>query len=284
MGATELNPPEWFFREWNRTALLPARYAATLTLPGGSTSAHWNLRQFRIRAVLAGTVHLARGDRRVKASKNDLLIVPPGWQFRDVVPKRSDCCFLEIQMEAICSQGVPQHVFTRLDLPSVVPSADPKRLAAIAEACKGLAANSMSPRRRLLINPYLQELLTSYVLEGFRTGLLREKLSIPQWLYELRNLLDEEWKNNALNLEVLASRFKCSPSTLQHGFKQAFGTTISAYRIRQRIAMAVRILRLNPDLKAEAIARQCGYRSLSLFYRQFKQQTGCTPMDYHPRD
>ncbi len=274
-------PPEWFFHEWLRSAFLPSRYAAFVELAAGEERTHRELRQFRIRAVLQGRGFLRRGDSRVPVAGNDLCLLPPGWQFKDLASPREGLRFLEVQLEFICSQGTPECVFLRLDLPATVVFPQPDRLQQIATACRPIVAGRYGVRERLLINPYVQELLGTFILEGFRTGRLRERSAVAAWLYEARNLIERQWQNPHFTVEVLASRFARSPSSLQHAFRKAFGCSISEYRVRYRIAMACRILRLNPDLKTGYIARQCGYRSVSLFYRHFRAETGATPKTYH---
>ena len=62
-------------------------------------------------------------------------------------------------------------------------------------------------------------------------------------------------------------------------FKAAFGTTVAAYVLRQRINRATRLLR-STDLSVTEICHLCGFNWLGYFNAAFKRQTGMSPTQF----
>lgn len=65
-------------------------------------------------------------------------------------------------------------------------------------------------------------------------------------------------------------------------FKKAFGHTLNAHLIMERITQA-RCLLLTTDIPIVQVAYDCGFNSISSFNSAFLKFNGCTPRDYRKR-
>lgn len=95
---------------------------------------------------------------------------------------------------------------------------------------------------------------------------------------EVQHYLDERYAE-ALDLQVIAQRFKVSPYHLAHRFKAAIGCSPIHYLIRRRIGEAQSLL-INTELSVTEIAERVGYRRPSYFTTAFKRVVGMTPGRY----
>jgi len=62
-------------------------------------------------------------------------------------------------------------------------------------------------------------------------------------------------------------------------FRALSGTTFHKYLRRARIKNAITLM--EKGYKLTAVANLCGYNDFSTFYRNFKEETGCSPKQYH---
>lgn len=81
------------------------------------------------------------------------------------------------------------------------------------------------------------------------------------------------------NVEQLAQRFGVSRSTLFLRFRERFGRSPAQLLIETRLARA-KLLLETTALEAAEIARLCGYHRPEHFHRQFREQTGGTPLEW----
>ncbi|MCH4564253.1 AraC family transcriptional regulator [Halomonas sp. EGI 63088] len=98
---------------------------------------------------------------------------------------------------------------------------------------------------------------------------------------EVRRYIDERYAE-AIDLQVMAQRFKVSPYHLAHRFKAAVGCSPIHYLIRRRVGEAQSLL-INTPLSVAEIAEQVGYRHPSYFNTAFKRVVGVTPGGYRKR-
>lgn len=82
-----------------------------------------------------------------------------------------------------------------------------------------------------------------------------------------------------INVKIIASTFRITPSYLSAKFKQKYGMSMLEYINQVRINHAKELLR-SSDLSIESIYIQCGYISKTTFLRQFKKICGVTPATY----
>ena len=67
-----------------------------------------------------------------------------------------------------------------------------------------------------------------------------------------------------------------SHTTVNNAFRYELGTTVQQEIIRQRLALARRLLRETPDSAAE-VSAQAGFRNPQYFSKVFSEAFGATP-------
>lgn len=85
--------------------------------------------------------------------------------------------------------------------------------------------------------------------------------------------------NEDLNVELIASRVKLSPSYLGQLFRKEVGVSIVDYILEQRMEMAKHYL-LTGQYRNYELASKIGFRSYSYFCTLFKKYTGLTPNEF----
>ncbi len=80
-------------------------------------------------------------------------------------------------------------------------------------------------------------------------------------------------------IESTAHEVRMSRSNFQHLYKKYFGVSFIQDLINSRIEHA-KMLLVNTNLSSMDIARQCGYKHYTHFTRQFRKNTGITPLEY----
>ncbi|WP_281274449.1 bifunctional transcriptional activator/DNA repair enzyme AdaA [Mesobacillus subterraneus] len=85
--------------------------------------------------------------------------------------------------------------------------------------------------------------------------------------------------NKPLNRKKIAQKLGVSNNHLARLFKHYYGMTISEYIIELRMEEATRLL-THTDIEITEIALKAGVKSMSNFYKSFKERTGLTPKEY----
>ena len=120
--------------------------------------------------------------------------------------------------------------------------------------------------------------------ENWARGIQRETSSkqesqeIPPALIRVRRYLDADYRRIP-PLEELTAISAMSRSHLCHRFRECFGSTISEYVIRKRMAAAQRML-YEVTLRPGEIAEAVGYPDIYQFSKQFKKTFGVSPSSY----
>jgi AraC family transcriptional regulator len=81
----------------------------------------------------------------------------------------------------------------------------------------------------------------------------------------------------ALSIESLAGLLDMSPAHFARAFKGSFGRPPHAWVNGRRMAVALRVLRLEPDRPLAELAHELGFSSQSHFTAAFRAETGTTP-------
>ena len=81
------------------------------------------------------------------------------------------------------------------------------------------------------------------------------------------------------NIESSAHEVRMSPSNFQHLYKKAFGISFINDIIQSRIEYA-KLHLTQTDITVKGISELCGYNNITHFFRQFKDVTGMTPIEY----
>ncbi|MFU1857704.1 AraC family transcriptional regulator [Sphingobacterium sp. NGMCC 1.201703] len=84
--------------------------------------------------------------------------------------------------------------------------------------------------------------------------------------------------NKELSLPMVAAIMNMSKSTFSRFLKSATTLNFTDYLLDFRINMAVRLLK--EETPIADIVEQCGFNSISYFYRVFKKKKGITPIEY----
>ncbi|OOG17358.1 AraC family transcriptional regulator [Sphingobacterium sp. CZ-UAM] len=84
--------------------------------------------------------------------------------------------------------------------------------------------------------------------------------------------------NKELSLPMVAAMMNMSKSTFSRFLKSTTTLNFTDYLLDFRINMAVRLLK--EETPIADIVEQCGFNSVSYFYRVFKKKKGITPIEY----
>jgi len=101
---------------------------------------------------------------------------------------------------------------------------------------------------------------------------------VPPPLLRVRRQLDADYRRIP-PLDELAELAAMSRSHLCHRFRKCFGSSISEYVIRKRMAAAQRML-YEVNLRPGEIADAVGYTDIFQFSKQFKKTFGVSPSEY----
>lgn len=102
---------------------------------------------------------------------------------------------------------------------------------------------------------------------------------IDKRVFESELYLDEELSRN-----TLARDLKTNIRYVTLAIKQETGCSFTQYINNYRVARAITLMRdTNANHSVQQIALQCGYTTVSSFYRNFRLVTGHTPVAYLDR-
>ena len=100
-------------------------------------------------------------------------------------------------------------------------------------------------------------------------------------VYDIYEYIGGHYSEN-LTTDSLSRLFLVSKTQLYNVFKEISGMTVSDYITEYRITRAKDFL-INTDYSVEMIGQAVGYTNLSSFSRVFKEQAGCSPIQYRRR-
>ena len=113
---------------------------------------------------------------------------------------------------------------------------------------------------------------------------------INEHIYEPNKTLIEKAKdmltlnyNSEFNLKYISQEIGISESYFRRLFKQYYSLTPNEYIFKIRINRSMDLL-LQTNLDILEIAYEVGFKSLSNFYKYFKEQVGYTPKEYRKRN
>jgi AraC-like DNA-binding protein len=117
------------------------------------------------------------------------------------------------------------------------------------------------------------ELLASLCRSGEAFG---TSLTQPRWLMRVRDLLHDRFRDQDLELRLLAREARVHPASLTRAFRHAYGITPSDYLRTLRLQWSMQEVRAGERSLAE-IALEAGFADQSHFSRAFRRQFGTTP-------
>ncbi len=136
---------------------------------------------------------------------------------------------------------------------------------------------SEKTRSMIAIKGYLLILFTELsrgLAEGKEEVIKKSLKSIKK---ELFDYIKENFKD--CNLTVMAGHFHFHPVYLSNLIKREFGKNLKDLLMELRMEEVSHLLK-NTDMTIENIINEVGYTNNSYFYKIFKKQYGCTPVDY----
>lgn len=125
------------------------------------------------------------------------------------------------------------------------------------------------------VREYMKEVFTEAL--KMRDNLSRDKYS--RLLKEAQHYAEQNYSNNEISLNMVASHVGISPSYFSTIFRQETGSTFVEYLTGLRMEKAKELLRCTNKKTAE-IAYEVGYKDSHYFSYIFKKTQGLTPKDY----
>ena len=96
---------------------------------------------------------------------------------------------------------------------------------------------------------------------------------------QIKLLIENNLKNEGMDLEWVAMQMHFSTSYVRQIFKQQTGEALGEYLIRKRMEKAGKLLQ-KTGLNIQEVAEECGYGNQRYFARSFKKFYGCTPTQF----
>lgn len=100
--------------------------------------------------------------------------------------------------------------------------------------------------------------------------------TLSQLVIRFKQIVDEEWSDQALDLNKIADRLHCHRTTLTRVVLKEIGLAPSQYLSQIRLQHALELLS-NSNMTAAEISSVCGFSTPEYFSRKIKQLTGEPP-------
>lgn len=221
-------------------------------------------------------VHVVNGQTQL-LTEGSLVLIRPADQHKYE--------FLNNSGFEIINIGIPLTIFQRLcgylDVDRALfdsPPLSPLRIlsgAALRDAQKKLLENQgisdpeTSYRHMLSVFPYLVGLFLAMPEDGNR---------LPPWLSALLDQMERP-EHFIPGLPRMLALANLSQEHLTRSFRRHLGITPTEFINAKRLGYGAELL-LTRDLPILEVAAQCGFHSLSHFYRLFTQRYGCPPKEF----
>ena len=95
----------------------------------------------------------------------------------------------------------------------------------------------------------------------------------------LLNYTEQNFTDNNMSLDMIATQFNVHPTYISHFFKEYIGENFSDYIAKKRIEKAKELLR-STDLTVSEIAIKVGYANSAGLIKNFKKIENSTPGKY----
>lgn len=156
----------------------------------------------------------------------------------------------------------------------------------LSESIIGSAVRDRLEVKFAMIRMYSEYLINDTMshtsIEVLLLGLLANEKQFgrkrPEWLQDLREILNEYWADN-IRLNDLSSILNVHPVTISKYFTKYFSCTLGEYARRLKVNKSLSLIK-HGQLPLTEIALQCGFTDQSHFIRNFKRQTGLLPKQF----
>lgn len=118
----------------------------------------------------------------------------------------------------------------------------------------------------------------SYYTKKIISGIKEERKTYRPEIWNALVYIDENIEKR-LTLDVVAGELYLNPTYFSRIFKREIGTSFVDYVKNRKIEKAAQLLKETNET-IEGVALELGYSNSSYFIKQFKSQTGKTPMEY----
>lgn len=118
-------------------------------------------------------------------------------------------------------------------------------------------------------------------IQGFRQYQKKQDDHTEHSMDRIKKYIDEHFQED-IRREDLAELVYLNVDYMSRVFKKDTGVSISTYLIRARVEKAKALL-TESRMPVNAIAQYVGYSNFSYFTKMFKENTGCSPLEYRRR-
>ena len=274
--------PAHIAEAWGNCGLRPDS-AALHRGASNRTRRHGRSDVYRFWHVLAGRISGDFGSGPIVAGPGTGLILPPDRGYLVREESSSGGVVMLIALFRIVVAPGATNPLLQLRLPAAVASSDPATAATLCERIATLSPTWLrSWPLRLAMRPWLDQLLTAHLVDGFAAGVLDAGPPLPGWIADLRERAVWRLKDPdlcAANLHAIAGR---SREHVSRALRRHLGTGAAGLLRRLRVELAARLL-TQGDTSIGEIAERVGYRDQSLFCRHFRVEIGVTPSAWRDR-
>lgn len=182
----------------------------------------------------------------------------------------------KILQETVDYLGVDFSIISEPNLPHTIALL-PDVFNKYVNMVKNLHAEPLNYEHGLNIKIFFAELLRLFFISPHSINTINDNL-VPFWFTSLIN----DFEKNNFFIEGLQKLIECSnvnQSYLNRCFKKYLNTTPTIFINMLRVNYAKKLFLTN-NYNISDIAYECGFNSLSNFYREFKKIEGCTPKEY----
>jgi AraC-like DNA-binding protein len=231
---------------------------------------------------LGGRTRLEFVDGEITLQRHETAVIPAGIPHREIPIARAGEPFqnmiVSIYNETICAQvqrTEPDAQTLSVDRQYFDSSKDQILIRYLEELSEQYHGRDLQRHYAIkgLMMAYLSTL--AGIISRSREAPPTERLKISQ----AKRYVQEYLGSPELSVKQLAGLLHCSPDYLSHIFHRETGHRLIAYIHRERIKVAMNMLR-NTALSISEVAYALGFESQAYFSRVFKRVAYKTPMDY----
>lgn len=266
--------PPWFAYRWMYCTLRPFM-AGVIRLKPGEMASHTEKFQWTLFHLVAGSSTVIGSSYHGQQQAQATWLSPPRRALADRAGPQGAVIYSAL-FEIFTSLG-QANPLEGMDLPQAVACSDP---TAWDEMLSGFVEyQPISFDHCLYVRAPLDRLVTSYIANGFSTGVLglgRGGVA-PEWLEDLAIWVIANARDAKLKPEHFTAQAGIGRATVFRAFRRWYGLSPGEFLIRERLRQAGRLLQSRLDKSVADIAMDCGFSATPHFCRRFRGLFGVTP-------
>ena len=254
------------------------------------STCHWHNYYEAEFVVGCGVTEYING-QEVRMPTNSLVLLSPK-DFHSILPEdRNRVRFMTFSIRESEMTGVLHELFSKYPVPYVLKFGDEdaaKYLSLFQELREAIADETTAPDKdiaRMLVRNAIEHIVLFIAKCGIASGEISRDNPIMasdderiRSLHMMLSYIDEHLAQG-IRRDELAEYMHFSPNYLSLFFRKALGVAMSQYISELRLSRAADLLE-DTDDPANVIMDLVGYRSRSLFYRDFTEKYGMAPGEY----